>query len=48
MVTYESKAIQVLTPKSPLGEALLGSRAGDTVLVEKGKSTLEYEILSVE
>lgn len=48
VVTCESKAIQVLTPKSPLGEALIGLNAGDMVLLDKNKTTVEYEILSVE
>ncbi len=39
--------IHVVTPKTPLGSALLEKVVGDVVLVELGKSTTEYEILSV-
>lgn len=47
-VEFEGHSIQVVTAKSPLGEALLGQRAGDVATVEKGDQVLEYEILSVE
>lgn len=47
-VSFENRGIQVLTAKSPLGEALQGLKQGDSALVEKGDQTLEYEILSVE
>lgn len=47
-VTVDGRAIQLITPKSPVGEALLGLTVGDVAIVEKGPQTLEYEILSVE
>lgn len=40
--------IQVITPSSPLGEALVGLRAGDAALMESPKQVREYEILKVE
>lgn len=46
-LTFEGARIQIVTPNSPLGEALLGLRAGDTALVESRGQTLEYEILSI-
>jgi transcription elongation GreA/GreB family factor len=46
-IQFESLNIQVITPKSPLGEALLGLKVGDVAVVEKGDVPLEYEILSV-
>lgn len=42
--------IQVITPQSPLGEALLGSRAGEEIEVELNPSTgltRSYKILTV-
>lgn len=47
VVDFAGKTVQVLTPKSPLGEALVGLKAGDVAVVEKGTQSLEYEILSV-
>ncbi len=43
-----SVQIQVVTPSSPLGEALLGLQVGDVALVETGDRTLEYEIISIQ
>jgi transcription elongation GreA/GreB family factor len=39
--------IQVITPKSPLGEAIIGRMAGDVAVIDVGNQTKEYEILSV-
>lgn len=39
--------LQVLTPQSPLGVALLGKKAGDRVSVEVRGETREYEIVSL-
>lgn len=47
-ITFEGAKVQVITPNSPLGEALLGLKAGDTALVESRGQTLEYEILSIK
>jgi transcription elongation GreA/GreB family factor len=44
---YEGKVIQVVTLSSPVGEELLGRKAGDTIEVELRGSTRELEILSV-
>ncbi|MES3038594.1 MAG: GreA/GreB family elongation factor [Bdellovibrionota bacterium] len=41
-------SVQVISPVSPLGEALLGMKSGDTAVVETGNQIKEYEILSVE
>ncbi len=46
-VAFEGKDYQVVTPQSPLGEALLGRRVGDTVEVEIQRVTREYEIVAV-
>lgn len=47
-IKFQGHQIQTISPTSPLGEALLGLKEGDTALVEVGKSAKEYEILSVE
>ncbi len=56
-VSFNSQSIQILTPKSPLGEALVGLKTGDLAVVERAskEGTLskemlarEYEILSVQ
>jgi hypothetical protein len=39
--------IQVVTPLTPLGEALLQMKMGDTISVEFGNNDREYEILKV-
>lgn len=46
-VQFESQAIQVITTKSPLGDALIGLKTGDVALVDKPAETLEYKILNV-
>lgn len=46
-LTFEGKAIQVITPSSALGEALVGLKAGDYADIEIGARTREYEILTV-
>lgn len=46
-LTHEGISIQVITPQSPLGEALLGSKVGDFVKLDRGSRELEYEIVSI-
>lgn len=41
-------AVHVVTPASPLGRALLGSRAGDYVTFAKGGASEEAEIVEIE
>ena len=43
----EGHNVQIVTPNSPLGEALLDLHAGDTAVVEIGADDIEYEIISV-
>ena len=46
-VTLGGVEVQVITPPSPLGQALLGKTAGDTIeLIARGKKR-EYEICEV-
>lgn len=46
-VDFNGIPIQIITPKSPMGEALIGRHAGDVALVDTGRETREYEIVSV-
>lgn len=46
-LTFQNTVIQVITPQSPLGEALLGLKVGDVAKVDRGVRQLEYEILAV-
>lgn len=46
-VEFEGHHVQIVTPKSPMGEALVSRHAGDLALVDTGKETREYEIVSV-
>lgn len=39
--------VQIVTPTSPLGEALLDLKAGDSAVVEIGEADIEYDIISV-
>jgi transcription elongation GreA/GreB family factor len=48
VLNVDGKPVQIVTPASPLGEALIGLKAGDSAIVEVGASTREYEILSVQ
>lgn len=43
----DGNSIQILSLKSPLGEALLAAKVGDSVFVDSAKGSKEYEILSV-
>ena len=46
-LTFEGQSVQVITPHSVLGEAMLGLKRGDFAEVEVGDNVREYEILSV-
>jgi len=46
ITTLDGKPIQVITPQSPMGEALLGKKEGDTVEVEIRDNTREYKVIS--
>jgi hypothetical protein len=46
--TVGGVSVQVVTPQSPLGAALLGKEVGDVVEVVTPQGKREYEILSVE
>lgn len=46
-LTFKSLKIQIITPSSPLGEALLGLKVGDVAIVEQGNDVKEFEILGI-
>jgi hypothetical protein len=46
-VVCEGKKIQVVTPSTPLGQALLQLKVGDVAQVELGSQVKEYEIISI-
>lgn len=46
-LVFNGHRIQVVTPTSPLGEALLGLKGGESAIVETGSQAKEYEIVSV-
>ncbi len=48
ILNVDGVSVQIVTPSSPLGEALLGLKAGDTAIVETGHITREYDIESVQ
>ena len=41
------KPVQVITPASPMGEALMGKREGDLVEVESRDRVREYRVLAI-
>ncbi len=47
-ITDELTEITVITPVSPLGRELLGKSVGDTVEIESGPKSIEYEIVDVQ
>ncbi|OFZ20703.1 MAG: hypothetical protein A2X94_08590 [Bdellovibrionales bacterium GWB1_55_8] len=46
-VSAGDKAVQVITPQSPLGEELIGRRAGELFELNNQRVLREYEIISV-
>lgn len=44
---HEGHTVQLLTPQSPLGEALVGRKVGDVAVLDTGRESREIEILSV-
>lgn len=47
-IHFQNHTIQVITPNSPLGEALIGMRVFDCITVEMRNQEIEYEILSIQ
>jgi transcription elongation GreA/GreB family factor len=48
ITNVDGKPVQVITPQSPIGEAILGRKVGDTFEVETRTQTREYKILSIQ
>lgn len=46
-VKFDDKQIQVVTPQSPLGRAMLGKLVGDDIDVRVQNAVREYEIIKV-
>ncbi len=46
-VIIHGKTVHVITASTPLGEALVGQKKGDTIEVEAVKSLKEYNIINV-
>jgi transcription elongation GreA/GreB family factor len=46
-VGVEGVEVQIVTPQSPVGQALLGRQAGDVVDVRVKGVVREYEVLEV-
>lgn len=47
VLRVENRPVQVMTPQSPLGEALIGKKQGETVKLKMQNGTREYKITKV-
>lgn len=45
---FEGKRIQVITPKSPIGEAILGKKVGDQIAILIQRQVRDYDIVNVK
>jgi transcription elongation GreA/GreB family factor len=46
-IEYKRNTITVITPQSPLGQNLMGRKAGDRWQARLGASTVKYRIMSI-
>ncbi|HWH70946.1 MAG TPA: GreA/GreB family elongation factor [Candidatus Sulfotelmatobacter sp.] len=46
-IDFQGKEITVLTPQSPLGQQLMGKKAGERWTAKLGGSSIQYQVLSV-
>jgi len=46
--TFDGEPIQVITPRSPIGRAVLGKTVGDVVELQVDRGAREYEVVAVE
>jgi transcription elongation GreA/GreB family factor len=46
-VEHQGKEITVITPQSPLGQNLIGKKAGQRWTAKLGGSTVKYHVVSV-
>ncbi|OFZ85671.1 MAG: hypothetical protein A2603_16765 [Bdellovibrionales bacterium RIFOXYD1_FULL_55_31] len=47
VTSVDGLPVQVITPQSPIGEAVLGRRAGETVRIELRDGVREYRIVGM-
>lgn len=47
VTNLDGRPVQVITPQSPIGEALLGRKAGDVIEIEARSALRVYKVLSV-
>lgn len=47
-ISFKNKVVSIVTPDSPLGEALLGLKVGDEFSIDAGKNQKYYEIISIQ
>jgi len=47
VLKIDDKPVQVITPQSPLGDALLGRKVDDIIEVEAGKQIREYLVVAL-
>jgi transcription elongation GreA/GreB family factor len=47
-IVYRRKEITIITPQSPLGQNLMGKKAGDRWTTKLGNSTVKYHVVSVQ
>jgi transcription elongation GreA/GreB family factor len=43
----DGKPVQIITPMSPIGDALMGRHVGDVIEVEMRNGTREYKVISI-
>ena len=46
-MNYQDKEIEIITPRSPLGEELLEKQVDDEIAIDSPKGVVEYKIKSV-
>jgi transcription elongation GreA/GreB family factor len=47
-IVYRRKVVTIITPQSPLGQNLMGRKAGDRWTTRLGGSMIKYHIVSVQ
>ena len=46
-ITFQGKEVTVITPQSPLGQNLMGRKAGDHWTTKLGGSTVKHQVVSI-
>ena len=46
-IVHEKKEVLVITPKSPLGQQIMGKKEGDRLKIEIGGARNDYTVVSV-